>query len=107
MTFATGGRARGDAVERRLFPRAPVNEAVLDRAIEVQGELGQATGSRRSLDLVVAAAAELAGLVLLHYDHDFDLIAAVTGQPMERVVPSTRTGATKARPRGRASVQIA
>ena len=38
-------------------------------------------------DLVVAAAAERAGLVLLHYDHDFDLIAAVTGQPTEWVVP--------------------
>ena len=26
---------------------------------------------------------EAAGLVVLHYDHDFDLIASVTGQPVE------------------------
>jgi predicted nucleic acid-binding protein len=38
-------------------------------------------------DLVVAAVAEIAGLKVLHYDHDFDLIADVTGQPMEWVVP--------------------
>jgi hypothetical protein len=25
---------------------------------------------------------------VLHYDHDFDLIAAVTGQPTEWVVPA-------------------
>jgi len=27
------------------------------------------------------------GVVLLHYDADFELIAAVTGQPMHWVVP--------------------
>jgi hypothetical protein len=32
------------------------------------------------VDLVVAATAELHGLTLLHHDHDFDIIAAVTGQ---------------------------
>ena len=60
-----------------------------DRAIEVQGELA-ARGRHRSVgleDLIVAAAAERAGLAVLHYDHDYDLIAEVTGQPMEWVVP--------------------
>ena len=38
-------------------------------------------------DLIIAAAAEQAGMVLLHYDADFDRIADVTGQPMEWVVP--------------------
>ena len=37
------------------------------------------------LDLVVSAAAELRGLTVLHLDKDFDLIAQVTGQPMERL----------------------
>ena len=37
--------------------------------------------------LVVAAAAERAGLVLLHHDDAYDRIAAVTGQPVERIVP--------------------
>jgi predicted nucleic acid-binding protein len=37
-------------------------------------------------DLIIAAAAEAAGLTLLHYDHDFDRIADVTQQPAEWVV---------------------
>jgi predicted nucleic acid-binding protein len=35
------------------------------------------------VDLLIAAAAELFGLTLLHYDRHFDLIAGVTGQPCE------------------------
>lgn len=38
-------------------------------------------------DLLVAAIAELEGLTVLHYDADFDVIAEVTGQPTEWVVP--------------------
>ena len=36
-------------------------------------------------DLVIAAIAESAGLVVLHSDKDFDLIADVTGQPVQRL----------------------
>ncbi len=36
-------------------------------------------------DLLLAATAELSGLTVLHFDKDFDLIAAITGQPCERV----------------------
>ena len=36
-------------------------------------------------DLLVAACAERAGLTVLHYDADFDRIAAVTGQKCEWV----------------------
>lgn len=39
-----------------------------------------------SSDLIIAAAAEAAGLVLLHYDSDFEIIAQVTRQPAEWVV---------------------
>jgi predicted nucleic acid-binding protein len=55
------------------------------RASEVQ-ELLTAKGTHRSagaVDLLVAATAELHGLILLHHDHDFDCVAAVTGQPTE------------------------
>ena len=38
-------------------------------------------------DLLVAAAAESAGVAVLHYDADFDLIAGVTGQPVRAVAP--------------------
>jgi predicted nucleic acid-binding protein len=39
-------------------------------------------------DLIVAAAAELHGATVLHYDADYDRIAAVTGRPTEWVIPS-------------------
>jgi predicted nucleic acid-binding protein len=35
-------------------------------------------------DLVIAAVAERSGLTVLHLDKDFELIAEVTGQPVER-----------------------
>ncbi len=37
-------------------------------------------------DLVVAATAELAGLTVVHLEKDFEVIAEVTGQPVERLV---------------------
>jgi predicted nucleic acid-binding protein len=43
---------------------------------------------RKVPDLLVAAAAEACNLTVLHYDADFDLIAAVTGQACRWVVPS-------------------
>ena len=58
-----------------------------DRAVRVQQLL--ATRGRHCApsipDLLIAAAAELAGLTVLHLDKDFDLIAQVTGQPVERL----------------------
>jgi predicted nucleic acid-binding protein len=57
------------------------------RAIEVQESLA-GFGQRRApslTDLINAAIAELAGLVVLHVDKDFELIAGVTQQPTERL----------------------
>jgi predicted nucleic acid-binding protein len=36
-------------------------------------------------DLIIAATAELADLTILHLNQDFDVIAAVTGQALERL----------------------
>jgi predicted nucleic acid-binding protein len=36
-------------------------------------------------DLLVAATGELAGRTVLHVDKDFELIADITGQPVERL----------------------
>jgi hypothetical protein len=36
-------------------------------------------------DLLIAATAELAGLAVLHHDEDYDIIADVTGQQLERL----------------------
>jgi predicted nucleic acid-binding protein len=69
--------------ERRQFPRIPCGDEAIDRAIRVQALVGDPSPSLPHL--LVAAAAELAGLVLLHDDDAFERIAAVTGQPTERV----------------------
>ncbi len=58
-----------------------------DRAVEVQLQLSE-LGQHRAPsipDLILAATAELAGRTVLHVDKDFDLIATVTGQPVERL----------------------
>lgn len=43
---------------------------------------------RTYLGTSAAAAAEAAGLVVFHYDRDFDFIATVTGQRTEWVLPA-------------------
>jgi predicted nucleic acid-binding protein len=40
------------------------------------------------VDLVIAAAAEAAGLTVLHYDDDYDRIASITRQPVEWIAPA-------------------
>lgn len=75
-------RARTVDDLRLLFGWVPVHDRAYERAWEVQEELtrrGQHRGAG-PVDLLVAATAELHGLTLLHRDHDFDRIAAVTGQ---------------------------
>jgi len=67
--------------ERSMFARVPIDDATLDRAMEVQAQLA---GPVRISALVVAAAAERGGLVLLHDDDVYDAIASITGQATER-----------------------
>lgn len=57
------------------------------RARQVQRMLASKHQRGRKVpDLLVAAAAEASDLAVLHYDADFDRIAAVTGQRVEWVV---------------------
>lgn len=59
------------------------------RAREVQRTLIE-RGQHRAVslpDLLIAATGEIEGLTVLHYDADFDLIAEITGQETEWVVP--------------------
>ena len=83
---ATSGADFVDArFELAMMPRVAVTEQIIDRALDVQGEMAN-RGTHRApspADLVLAACAEMNGLTVLHYDKDFDLIAAVTGQPVE------------------------
>jgi predicted nucleic acid-binding protein len=77
------------AAALHAMPRVPVTDDAVDRALDVQATLA-VTSQHRSVslpDLLVAACAERSGLTVLHYDSDFDRIAAVTGQPTRWVVP--------------------
>lgn len=73
----------------RGMPRAPLDDAVVERALEVQAKLAQRSQHRAAPlpDLLVAACAEKAALTILHYDADFDRIAKLTGQAAQWVVP--------------------
>lgn len=74
--------------ERRALPRIALDDDVFDRALEVQGHLAERGQHRLPIpDLVIAAAAERAALTLLHYDADFERIAALTHQRHEWVAP--------------------
>jgi len=70
-----------------LMPVEYLTPKIEDRAVEVQSSLA-AAGQHRAPsipDLLIAATAELAELTVLHLDKDFDLIAEVTGQLVERL----------------------
>jgi predicted nucleic acid-binding protein len=83
-------RHRAMRRERGGWPNVAMDQDVLDRAVAVQDLLATTSRHRgaKIADLLIAAAAESAGLVVLHYDRDFDLIAEVTGQPVEWVLPA-------------------
>lgn len=71
------------------FPVVPIHQADWDRAAEVMLALA-ASGRHRAAplpDLLLAATAERARLIVLHYDHDYETIASVTGQPVQAVLP--------------------
>ena len=70
------------------YRQVVLTEAVFRRAVDVQGLLARYGRHRLPIpDLIIAAAAEAAGMTVLHYDADFDTIAAVTHQKMEWVAP--------------------
>jgi len=65
----------------------PITQQTLQRALAVQEELARIGHHRVAIpDLIIAAAAESAGAVILHYDRDYDVIAQMTGQAVEWVV---------------------
>lgn len=74
--------------ERRSLDDAPITPAVMAEAIELQHALARRGQHRVPIpDLIISATARAAGLVVLHYDADFDRIAAVGGAVHEWVVP--------------------
>jgi len=90
-----GFSARSGADHRSLFTEPPITSMPIeyltpmieDRAVEIQAALAE-RGQHRAPsipDILIAASAELAELTLLHMDKDFELIAALTRQPHERL----------------------
>lgn len=68
-----------------------VNTAVFERALEVQRALGERRAlhhrSVKIVDLLIAAAAELGGVTVWHYDEDYERIAEITQQPTLWIAP--------------------
>ena len=73
------------------LPELRTDQAQWERAIEVYALLAQQGGLHHRAvkhpDLLIAAAAEAAEVEILHYDEDYDRIAAVTGQATRRLAP--------------------
>jgi predicted nucleic acid-binding protein len=90
-----GYSVRSGADLREGFRRPPLSSmpveyqtpAIEDRSMEVLTLLAD-RGQHRAPsipDLIIAATAELVGLTVLHLDKDFEIIADITGQPLERL----------------------
>lgn len=89
--YAARNEGEWDRLLLALDALAPVETTRwhVRRALQVQRMLASRSQRGRKIpDLLVAAAAEEKGLVVLHYDRDFDLVAEVTGQGCEWVVPA-------------------
>jgi predicted nucleic acid-binding protein len=82
-------RGKGDYVDFALeldgLPHLELDGRAEALALRAQAGLAARSEHRgpKPVDLLVAGIAQVHGLVLLHYDHHFDLIARITGQPAE------------------------
>ena len=99
LEYLMGARSGADyrTLEDALggFVRLSTEPADWSRAREVHRQLAMAgPGHQRSVklpDLVIAAVGERNGVGLVHYDADYDRIAAITGQPTRWIVPRGTT----------------
>ena len=69
------------------LPVEYLTPTIEDRAVAVQQALAN-VGQHRAPsipDVLIAATAEVSGLTVLHVDRDFEIIAEITGQPVERL----------------------
>jgi predicted nucleic acid-binding protein len=92
LGWATRTRAEFDLVRadrEEGYEWLAIHDEDWHRALDVQGELWRNGHVRADgvPDLLIAAVAEREHVTILHYDSDYGLIAEVTGQPMQWVVP--------------------
>ena len=90
LGFSARNAADHEAVMALIgaFESAPTTEGDQQRALELQRLLARQNHHRALslVDALVAAVAETRGLTVLHYDADFELVSALTGQPNRWVV---------------------
>lgn len=78
-----------DMTDLAVFKLVETTAEHVQRARQVQRLLASRSQRGRKVpDLLIAAAAERDRLILLHYDSGFELIAKVTGQQCQWVVPA-------------------
>jgi predicted nucleic acid-binding protein len=77
------------AERKTQYRNLPITEEIADRARDIQLRMAQRGQHRAAgiVDLLTAAVAEHHGATVLHYDSDFEHIAAVTGQAQLWVSP--------------------
>jgi predicted nucleic acid-binding protein len=82
--------------ELDALPDCPIGIDQWQRALDVYEQLARQGGlhhrSVRHPDLLIAAAAEAAGIPVLHYDEDYDRIAAITRQEVRWLAPRGSLG---------------
>jgi predicted nucleic acid-binding protein len=78
------------------LPNCPIAIEQWGRALEVCEQLALQGGLHHRAvkhpDLLIAAAAEAAGIAVLHYDEDYDRIAKITGQDARWLAPRGSLG---------------
>jgi predicted nucleic acid-binding protein len=80
-------RLRKQQLLREVFAWVPMSDRAYERAEQVQQQLTE-HGAHRSagaVDLLIAATAERSQLIILCDDRDYELVSAVTGQPVRRI----------------------
>lgn len=84
---ARDARDHDDLLDELLaLPQFEIDASVERRAVEAQRQLARVGHHRMPpVDLLVAAIADRHGLGVLHYDHDYDLLAEKTDLEFESV----------------------
>lgn len=90
LLYSTRSRTDYDARRSQMesLPWLHLDESVAAQALDLQGRLAARGQHRRPIpDLLIAATALVHDATVLHYDHDFDLIAEVSGLDARWIIP--------------------
>jgi predicted nucleic acid-binding protein len=80
----SGAEHQSMTADLEKLPNIGISSDVEERALRAQHELAKVGHHRLApTDLIIAACAHEAGAGVLHYDHDYDIIAARTSLDFE------------------------